>query len=159
MLLYNRNKEIRCNKLKSLGDGQLKLKTEVKSLASYNATGVSVSENLRLLKLRTLTKGETIMKRSELTTAIMRDRGFYPVDSDNYRLKDIVFNIQENEYWKYLRCRVDKSSRYSHTLYQMCATYEVYTHKEYLEYSSDKITWYPVAYRFVEYGRRCVYAD
>jgi hypothetical protein len=99
------------------------------------------------------------MKRSELTTEIMKDRGFKPVNSNNLRLKDIVFNIQENEYWKYLRCRIDKSEVYTTKEFGMCSTYEIRMWREYLEYSTDNVTWFPVAYRYIEFNRYCTYAD
>ena len=98
------------------------------------------------------------MKRSELTVSIMNDRGFRPVDSSELDIKDIVFNIRNNEYWKYLRLTTD-SGVYTETEYNMCSTYEVYLRKEYLEVSEDKKTWYKVAFRFVEFNRRCLYAD
>ena len=99
------------------------------------------------------------MKRSELTVAIMRDRGFKPVDPNNLRLKDIVFNIQENlKYWKFLRLtRTDDI--YTDTEFGMCSTYEIRMKKEYLEVSQDGKKWDKVAYRYVEVGRICLYAD
>ena len=43
------------------------------------------------------------MKRSELTTQMMKERGFKAVNEWE-SLKDIVFNIQENtDYWKFFR--------------------------------------------------------
>lgn len=98
------------------------------------------------------------MKRSELTVDIMEDRGFRPVNANDLRLKDIVFNIQNSEYWKFLRLTKDNDT-YTEKEFCMCSTYEVYMKKEYLEVSEDKKTWYKVAYRFVEVHRRCVYAD
>ena len=99
------------------------------------------------------------MKRSELTVKAMEERRFYATNPNELRLKDIVFNIQENESWKYLRCRTDERETYSEKEFGMCSTYEVYFHKEYLEYSTDNKTWHPVAFRYVEFNRRCTYAD
>ena len=99
------------------------------------------------------------MKRSELTVKAMEDRCFYPTDSNQLRLKDIVFNIQENPEWRYLRCTTDEDHIYSDTEFGMCSTYEVYYHKEYLEVSIDGKKWFPVAFRYVEFNRRCTYAD
>ena len=99
------------------------------------------------------------MKRGELTVKIMEDKGWQPTDRNELRLKDIVFNIQNNEEWKHLRCRIDSNETYSETEFGMCSTYEVYLHKEFLEVSSDNVEWFPVAFRFVEFNRRCKYAD
>lgn len=96
------------------------------------------------------------MKRSELTVQAMKDRGFEPCK--DYRLKDVVFNIQENEYWKYLQMSTTEEV-YVETEYGMCSTYEVRLKREYLEVSADKKTWYPVAYRYKEVSRTCLYAD
>lgn len=96
------------------------------------------------------------MKRSELTIKAMEDRGFKACP--DFRLKDIVFNIQENEYWKYLRMTTD-DGYYVGTEFGMCSTYEVRSKKEYLEVSQDNKKWYRVAYRYVEVSRRCLYAD
>lgn len=97
------------------------------------------------------------MKRSELTVEIMKNRGWYPTNPNELRLKDIVFNIQEC--WKYLRCTTDKDHVYSDTEFGMCSTYEVYSHKEYLEVSMDNENWFKVAFRYVVFNKRCVYAD
>ena len=97
------------------------------------------------------------LTREELTVAIMIDRGFKPCD--DYRLKDIVYNIKVNECWKYLRMTEDTSETYEGTEFNMCSTYRIYKHKEYLEVSCDKIKWYKLAWRFKEVGRRCLYAD
>ena len=98
------------------------------------------------------------MKRSELTVDIMKDRGWYPINPNDLRLKDIVFNIQENV-WPYLRCTMNEHEVYSGREYNMCSTYDVLSHKEYLEVSTDNKQWYKVAYRMVEFSRRCTYAD
>jgi len=99
------------------------------------------------------------MKRSELTTAIMNDRGWIPTDPNQLRLKDIVFNIKECDLWKFLRCTVDESQVYEGMEFNMCSTYKTFKHKEYLEVSSDNKKWFKVAYRFKIFNRVCVYAD
>ena len=102
---------------------------------------------------------DKIMKRSELTVEIMKDRGWEPTDRNQLRLKDIVYNIQNNEYWKYLRCTTDKDHVYTGKEFGMCSTYEIYKHEEFLEVSTDKKTWHKIASRLVEFNRRCLYAD
>ena len=99
------------------------------------------------------------MKRSELTVAIMKDRGWIPTDPNQLRLKDIVFNIQECEEWRHLRCTTDTSEVYSDMEYNMCSTYKVLMHKEYLEVSTDNKKWFKIAYRFVVFNKVCTYAD
>ena len=96
------------------------------------------------------------MKRSELTVAIMKDRGWMPCNANDLRLKDIVFNIQEC--WKYLRC-TKSTGTYTENEYNMCSTYRVRYAIEYLEVSMDNINWFKVAERPVEVGRTCIYAD
>lgn len=99
------------------------------------------------------------MKRSELTTQMMKERGFKAVNEWE-SLKDIVFNIQENtDYWKFFRMTEEEDTRYTEMSYGMCSTYKVFYKKEYLEVSADKKTWYKVAYRYVETNRVCTYAD
>lgn len=99
------------------------------------------------------------MKRSEVTVKEMEERGFYPVDPNDMRMKDIVFNIQKNKYWEKFRL-TSNDDRYEFYDYGMCSTYKVFKKKEYLEvYSSYTKKWYKVAYRYVEIGRTCVYAD
>lgn len=98
-----------------------------------------------------------MLTRGELTVAIMKDRGWIPTDPNQLRLKDIVFNIKK--LWTYLRCTTDESEVYEGTEYTMCSTYKTYSHKEYLECSMDNKTWYKVAYRYVVFNTRCVYAD
>lgn len=99
------------------------------------------------------------MKRSELTVKAMEERGFIPTDSNDLRLKDIVFNIQENEYWVKLRM-TDSGETYSDTEYTMCSTYKVYYKKEYLEVlDAFSKKWYKVAYRWVKTCKKCIYAD
>ena len=99
------------------------------------------------------------MKREEVTSKILADMGFEPTDRDQLRLKDIVFNLQENEYWRFLRLRIDDSKVYEEKEFGMCSTYMVQSHKEYFEVSSDKKTWYPVMYRYVEFNRYCTWAE
>lgn len=98
------------------------------------------------------------MKREEVTTKILRDMGFR-VTRDYEKLDDIVFNLQENDYWRFLRLRTDENKTYSEKEYGMCSTYEVFEHPEYFEVSSDKKKWYPVMVRLVEYKRVCVWAE
>ena len=98
------------------------------------------------------------MKRSELTVKILEDRCFYPTNPNDLRLKDIVFNIQENEHWRYLRCTTSPEV-YTDIEHGMCSTYKIYLHKEYLEVSDDGVKWYAVAFRYVEFNRSCIYAD
>lgn len=99
------------------------------------------------------------MKRNEITVQAMENRGFMPTDANELRLKDIVYNIQKNEYWEKFRL-AQEDGRYEFYDYGMCSTYKVFKKKEYLEvYSSYTKEWYKVAYRFVEVGRTCVYAD
>ena len=97
------------------------------------------------------------MKRSELTVREMENRGWCPTNPNELRLKDIVYNIQTC--WTYLRCTTEEGSVYESTRYDMCATYRVYSHKEYLEVSMDNKTWYKVAFRYVPFNERCIYAD
>lgn len=102
------------------------------------------------------------MKRTELTAKAMKDMGWTPIDANDLRIKDIVFNIQQkNEdgtyFWK-LRC-VDGDKRTSRMSYGMCSTYEVYYKNEYLEVSVDGKDWHKVAERFNETNRVCRYAD
>ena len=52
------------------------------------------------------------MKRSEVTVEILRDMGWRPTHSNLFNLEKIVFNLQDLDYWKYLRCRVDDSKTY-----------------------------------------------
>lgn len=100
------------------------------------------------------------MKRSELTVAIMNDRGFYPINPNDMRMKDIVYNIQTNKYWEKFRMTEDTEHRWESYEYGMCSTYKVRKKKEFLEvFSSYTNEWYKVAYRFVEVCRTCVYAD
>ena len=98
------------------------------------------------------------MKRSELTVKAMRDMGWIAVN-DEPNIKDIVFNIQENEYWRYLKCEKDMSERYVTKEFGMCSTYEVKFVYEYLSVSADKVKWFKVAKRPVEISRYCTYAD
>ena len=99
------------------------------------------------------------MKRSEVTTEILRNMGWNPTDRNDLRLKDIVFNLQENDYWKFLRCRVDDSKVYEEKEFGMCSTYMVKYHREYFEVSADKKNWHSVMYRDIEFNRYCIYAD
>ena len=99
------------------------------------------------------------MTRSELTVKAMEDRGLRPADI-RYKLEDVVTNIKENPKWAKLRCRTDESKVYTglHDRYEMCATYRVFYHREYLEvFLNDD--WRPVAYRSIECGEQCIYAD
>ena len=98
------------------------------------------------------------MKRSELTTQIMKDRKWEALNPDEFNLEDIVFNVKENEDWKYLRC-VQSDGTYSEEEYGMCSTYRVYYKKEYFEVSPDKVTWFRLAERPIEVNRVCIYAD
>lgn len=99
------------------------------------------------------------MKRSELTIKAMEERGFIPTDRDDLRIKDIVFNIQENEYWVKLRM-TDSGETCSKDQYGMCSTYRVYYKKEYLEvFDASANHWRRIAYRWVETWRKCIYAD
>ena len=99
------------------------------------------------------------MKRSEVTVDILSKMGWTPTDRNQLRLKDIVFNLQENDDWKYLRCRIDDNKVYEEKEFGMCSTYMVQSHREYFEVSTDKKTWYSVMYRYIEFNRYCVYAD
>ena len=98
------------------------------------------------------------MKREEVTPKILRDMGFKPT-KDYEKLDDIVFNLQENEYWKYLRLRTDENNIYSEKEYGMCSTYKIFMKREYFEVSSDKKIWHSVMYRYVEFKRVCVWAE
>lgn len=102
------------------------------------------------------------MKRSELTVKAMEDMGWVEVEARKEPLiKDIVCYIKDG-FYKYLRCTVDKS-RGAETRtcddFEMCATYRVQQHREFLEVSEDNVTWYRVAKRWVETARWCIYAD
>lgn len=101
------------------------------------------------------------MKRTELTSQAMKDMGWKPLDPNDLRIKDIVFNIQARNddgswFWK-LRC-VD-GRKFTRTEFGMCSTYDVTYKKEYLEVSADGTSWNAVAERDVRVGSRCVYAD
>ena len=87
------------------------------------------------------------MKRSEVTVEILKDMGWKPTHSNLFNLEKIVFNLQNCDYWKYLRCRVDDSKVYEEKEFGMCSTYMVQFHREYFEVSADKKTWRPMMYR------------
>ena len=110
------------------------------------------------------------MKRAELTTGIMLNRGWEPTgigiffyDDKVAKLDDIVANIQKKNddgtyFWR-LRCTLDNESIYSKEDYGMCSTYKVFYKLEYLEASVDGVNWDQIAERDIEIGRRCTYAD
>lgn len=99
------------------------------------------------------------MKRSELTVKAMEDRGWTEVKPRTEPLiKDIVCCIKDG-FYKYLRCTVDESYTWAEREYNMCSTYEHSFCYEYLEVSLDNATWYRVAKRKHELGRRCVWAE
>ena len=102
------------------------------------------------------------MTRTELTREIFEKMGWVSLDK-TMDLEDIVYNIKakdvDGQYlWKYLKCY--KGDRYLvRDDFGMCSTYRVTKRNEILEVSYDGKKFYPVAERFVEVGRQCVYAD
>lgn len=99
------------------------------------------------------------MKRNEVTVKILTDMGWKPTHSNLFNLDKIVFNLQNLNYWKYLRCRVDDSKIYEEKEFGMCSTYMVRYKHEYFEVSRDNKTWQSIMVRNVKVDSRCIYAD
>lgn len=99
------------------------------------------------------------MKRSEVTVEILKNMGWRPTHSNLFNLEKIVFNLQDLDYWKYLRCRVDDSKIYEEKEFGMCSTYVVAYKYEYFEVSENGKTWRPIMVRDIEVGRRCTWAE
>lgn len=118
------------------------------------------------------------MKREELTTDIMINRGWKPLYNtvnilltqrrfpDYYdelaALNATVANIQKKDtagnYIYKLRCvTVDDECHYKE-VFEMCSTYKVRYKNEYLEMAEGD-TWDRIATREIETGRMCIYAD
>ena len=85
--------------------------------------------------------------------------GWRPTHSNLYNLEKIVFNLQDTDCWKYLRCRVDDSKVYEEKEFGMCSTYMIRYKYEYFEVSRDNKTWEPVMVRNVEVGKNCLWAE
>ena len=99
------------------------------------------------------------MKRSELTLKAMEDMGWEEVKPRTEPLiKDVVSAIKD-DFYKYLRCTLDKNHTWERDSFGMCSTYRVTYCYEYLEVSLDNKEWWKVAKRWHELGRRCIYAD
>ena len=102
------------------------------------------------------------MTRTELTRKAFEDMGWKSIDM-TMDTEDIVYNIKakdaDGQYlWKNLKCTKGNKTR-ERDDWGMCSTYRVRYRNEILEVSADGEKFYPVAERFVEVGRQCIYAD